>query len=255
MQIVREHYLRDDIWCGSVSCIQCGHEKHDLILDSKPGAKSSKFPFPHHIVLDTNVILDQIDVLEEDILCNIIVMHTVLDEVKHKSSSVYKRLREIMGNQERKFYTFVNEHHKDTYVERKPGETSNDRNDRAIRVATDWYDLHLKGKKIRTVLMTDDVGNREKALASGILACSVLEYIQSLKNCGSLEDKLSKKNYESEGKKIDLFSPHLSPVQIHEGIKGGKLLQGAFQASRDNFLEGSVNVEGYEKFVSFILFF
>lgn len=44
-----------------------------------------------------------------------------------------------------------------------------------------------------------------------------------------------------------LFPTHLTPAQIHDAIKGGKLLQGSFQASRENFLEGQVNVEGYEK--------
>jgi exosome complex exonuclease DIS3/RRP44 len=51
-------------------------------------------------------------VLEEDALCNVIVLQTVLEEVKHRSSSVYKRLKDIIGNPNRKFYVFVNEHHK-----------------------------------------------------------------------------------------------------------------------------------------------
>lgn len=59
-------------------------------------------------------------------------------------------------------------------MERVPGESSNDRNDRAIRVATQWYDNHMQAKKnrVRAVLLTDDVGNRTKALEEGILACS-----------------------------------------------------------------------------------
>ena len=50
--------------------------------------------------------------LEEDALCNVIVLQTVLEEVKHRSSSVYKRLKDIIANPNRKFYVFVNEHHK-----------------------------------------------------------------------------------------------------------------------------------------------
>lgn len=64
------------------------------------------------MLLDTNVVLDQIDVFEEDVLCNIIILHTVLNEVKHKSSAVFKKLRNIISDQTRKVYTFVNEHHK-----------------------------------------------------------------------------------------------------------------------------------------------
>ena len=36
----------------------------------------------------------------------------------------------------RNWFVFVNEHHAETYVERRPGESANDRNDRAIRYST-----------------------------------------------------------------------------------------------------------------------
>ena len=44
-----------------------------------------------------------------------------------------------------------------------------------------------------------------------------------------------------------LYPEHLPPAQILSGIKSGKLLQGTFYASRENFLEGSVSVEGQEQ--------
>lgn len=47
-----------------------------------------------------------------------------------------------------------------------------DRNDRAIRVATKWYNEHLKSSKIKTVLLTDDVENRDLAKKGGVLAMS-----------------------------------------------------------------------------------
>ena len=111
-QIVREHYLRTDLWCGSSLCVICPHEKHDLVLSQDPVSKSALFAEPHYLLLDTNVILDQIDVLEEDTITNVIVLQTVLDEVKHKSATIYKRLRDILMNPARQFYTFVNEHHR-----------------------------------------------------------------------------------------------------------------------------------------------
>ena len=54
----------------------------------------------------------QIDVLEADVLCNVIILQTVLEEVKHRSSTIYKRLKDIINDKRRKFYVFVNEHHK-----------------------------------------------------------------------------------------------------------------------------------------------
>lgn len=77
------------------------------------------------------------------------------------------------------------------------------------------------------------------------------DYVGSLENAGFLIDKLSKKDYILDGEgRAPLFPCHLSPAQIHSGIKSGKLLQGTFLASRENFLEGSVNCESIEKFVS-----
>lgn len=77
------------------------------------------------------------------------------------------------------------------------------------------------------------------------------EYIKSLKENSLLADKLSKREYTIEsGGKEPLYPSHLAPFEIHEGIKNGRLHQGAFLASRDNFLEAQVNVEGFEKSVS-----
>ena len=152
---------------------------------------------------------------------------------------------------------------RDTYVERVAGETANDRNDRAIRVATRWYEEHLKksykydeAEPIRVVLLTDDSKNREKARQENLLTCSVREYVQSLEKHPTLQDKLAHKDYsvDADAIKSAIFPPHLTPNEIHEGIKSGKLLQGSFAASRENYLEGFVNVEGYEKSVSSDLF-
>lgn len=75
---------------------------------------------------------------------------------------------------------FIAHHNRDTYLEREAGETANDRNDRAIRVAVKWYDLHLSAsqahvsakKRIRIVLLTDDAANCEKATKEGLFAAS-----------------------------------------------------------------------------------
>lgn len=87
-------------------------EKHDKVLSSTPISLNSTYPFPHYLLLDTNVVLDQIDIFEEDVLKNVIILHTVLNEVKHRSSAVYKKLRNIIDDESRNIYTFVNEHHK-----------------------------------------------------------------------------------------------------------------------------------------------
>lgn len=93
-------------------CIICPHEKHDLVLSESPKSPSDIISEPHYLLLDTNIILDQIDVFEEDIIKDVIILQTVLDEIRHKSATVFKRLRDILTNPGRRFYTFVNEHHR-----------------------------------------------------------------------------------------------------------------------------------------------
>ena len=85
---------------------------------------------PHYLILDTNIVLEQIDLVESEGLQNVVILQTVLQEVKHRSSPIFKRLRDIVSDKKRNFYVFVNEHRKETYIEREEGESANDRNDR-----------------------------------------------------------------------------------------------------------------------------
>lgn len=69
---------------------------------------------------------------------------------------------------------------RDTYIERDSGESVNDRNDRAIRVAAAWYESHLlpsqserrRSERVRIVLLTDDANNKDKAQREGILSAT-----------------------------------------------------------------------------------
>ncbi|XP_025988925.2 exosome complex exonuclease RRP44 [Solenopsis invicta] len=245
---VREHYLRDDIHCGFKTCTNCKGKPRNMLDVEDASAKSSLITSPYFLILDTNIILDQIDILEEDTITNVIILQTVLEEIRHKSSTVYKKLKEIIGSAKRQFFIFVNEHHRETYIEREPGEKTNDRNDRAIRVAVKWYNTHLNDdNNIKIVLLTDDAENKARAAEEGIFVLSMEDYIASLENACFLLDKLSKRSYASNIQGPELFPCHLTPAEVHDGISSGKLLQGTFLASRENFLEGNVNVEGRDK--------
>lgn len=54
----------------------------------------------------------QVDVLEDDSIKNVVILSTVLEEVRHQSLTIYKRLRDLITNPEKHFYVFINEHHK-----------------------------------------------------------------------------------------------------------------------------------------------
>lgn len=106
--------------------------------------------------------------------------------------------------------------------------------------------------QLRVILLTDDKKNLETARAEGILCSTVGDYVRGLDKYPTLQDKLSVKGFSSQDNKEAIFPPHLTVNDIHEGIKNGKLVQGTFAASRENYLEGFANVEGMEKSVSIL---
>ncbi|NXK60227.1 RRP44 exonuclease, partial [Sylvietta virens] len=259
VKVVREHYLRDDIACGAAACRLCppaapapGAANGSAAgLEAQPsGPASSLCPGPHFLLPDTNLLLHQIDILEDPVIKNVIVLQTVLQEVRHRSAPVYKRIRDVIQNPEKHFYSFTNEHHRETYIEQNRGETSNDRNDRAIRVAVKWYNEHLKKiedeEKIQVIFLTNDRTNKEKALEEGITAYTCEEYIKSLTANPELVDRLacvSDEGKDIEGGKI-IFPEHIPLSKLQQGIKSGIYLQGTYRANRENYLEATVWVHG-----------
>uniref|UniRef100_A0A8B9JUS1 Protein DIS3 homolog n=1 Tax=Astyanax mexicanus TaxID=7994 RepID=A0A8B9JUS1_ASTMX len=245
LKIVREHYLRDDIWCGSEVCVECGDGAPVLLRD--PRIESDLCTYPHYLLPDTNVVLHQIDILEDPLIRNVIILQTVLQEVRHRSAPVYKRIKDAIHDKEKHFYTFTNEHHRETFIEREQGESANDRNDRAIRVAAKWYTDHLSKApnvgELKVVLLTNDRANKEKAEQSGLLAYRCEEYIKSLIGNPELVDRLALAS-DDQVRSALLFPEHLPLSRIQVGIKSGTFLQGTFRASRDNYLEATVFIHG-----------
>ena len=122
-------------------------------------------------------------------------MQTVLDEVRHKSLPVYNRIRTLINDADRKFVVFSNEFHRyyfqcrihrltinfsETYIEKDLHESPNDRNDRAIRVASKWYMQHNPENNSSIVLISDDKVNREKSKLLNIPTLSLAEFVECL---------------------------------------------------------------------------
>ncbi|KAJ3216693.1 exosome catalytic subunit dis3 [Dinochytrium kinnereticum] len=237
VKIVKEHYLRDDIYCGVTGCTKCPNQ---TVLDTTPGlVKSHTKPAfskkAHFVVPDTNI-----DLIEHTAFTNVIVLQTVLNELRHRSSSIYGRVRALIGESSRKFWVFSNEFHREVFVEKEKDETINDRNDRAIRVTCSWYLTHLSDK-VSVVLLSDDEGNRRIAKESGIPCASVREYVQSLTSYPELEDMIvlpEDDNWE-EAKSFE-YAEHLTQSQIAAGLKSGAFLQGSMSISMHNIFEGSI---------------
>lgn len=104
---------------------------------------------------------------------DVIVLQTVLEEVKNRSLPLYHRLISLTKNEGKRFYVFFNEFRQETHTVREAGETINDRNDRAVRRAVEWYNRHITDAVARrsksqtriptVVMITDDRDNLRKA--------------------------------------------------------------------------------------------
>lgn len=123
---------------------------------------------------------------------DVIVLQTVLEEVKNRSLPLYHRLIALTKNEGKRFYVFFNEFRQETYVPRDVGETINDRNDRAVRKSVQWYNQHLteavaaKSKKATrvpsVVMITDDKENLRKAKSENIPALTCRQILSHVKS-------------------------------------------------------------------------
>jgi len=217
------------------------------------------------------------DLLEHASITDAIITSVVLEEVRARNSSVYQRLRGLIASPTKRFYVFANEHHKETYITAEAGETPNDRNDRAIRVAAAWYVARLP--TMRIILLTDDANNRLKAKEMGVEALSAREYAK-LKNdeAPELADLVAaaaaehyylseKERNEGDGepsaastqlgkgnkeqnkqqnravKRQKVYEDHKPMSEMTAGLKAGRYHQGALRVNRFNPFEGWVGSE------------
>jgi len=81
LKITHELYLRTDITCGSNACQQCTIDQ-STILDKQINNANNLVPNGHYLLIDTNIVLQQVDLLEDPLFTNVIVPQIVLDEVR-----------------------------------------------------------------------------------------------------------------------------------------------------------------------------
>ncbi|KAH0025964.1 ribonuclease R, partial [Aureobasidium melanogenum] len=265
-KIVRELYLREDIPCSSRLCAHCleiaptdYHNKVAPFVLSETPAGTKSFPNGHYIIPDTNAFLTGMDLFElETVFHDVIVLQTVLEEVKNRSLPLYHRLISLTKNDGKRFYVFFNDFRLQTYVVREDKETINDRNDRAVRRAVKWYADHLeeavsKRKSVRcpsVVMISDDRDNLRKAKNDGITGLSLRDYVSGLDDSERLLDMVSSGQEQRVGKQTKgemLYPDYFSVSKMITGVKAGTMHQGTFNVSPYNYLEGSVFVPAFDK--------
>eukprot|EP01130_Rhizamoeba_saxonica_P003870 TRINITY_DN1605_c0_g1_i1.p1 TRINITY_DN1605_c0_g1~~TRINITY_DN1605_c0_g1_i1.p1 ORF type:complete len:947 (+),score=208.29 TRINITY_DN1605_c0_g1_i1:29-2869(+) len=226
-----EHYLRDDIWCGSQLCEECNHV--DPILDSE---------VPYYLIPDLDVVLHQMDFLKHYQTRNVIILQTILNMLRDENGFEYHRLRDLIKDQDKKFYVFSNEHHRASHVTRNPNETVRDRNMRSIRSATKWYSQHLLGQ-IPVYFVTNNIGTKQIALDDHVNAKTLDELIKSTGK-SDLYDLVAVPTIEDGDINENewLFPKHLTKAEITESLNEKTVKKGVFFKSRENYSEGNVKI-------------
>ena len=222
-----------------------------MILSSRP-AGTKAFPGGHYIMPDTNALLNAMDLFEQtSAFYDVIILQTVLEELRNRSLPLYNRLIALTKSEEKRFYLFFNEFRSETYVRREEGESINDRNDKAVRRAAQWYAGHLPKKKCPAiVVLTDDQENRRKAKAEGVTVLSLTEYVSGLEDADRLLDMISetKQYQESRTPQGELLYPeYYTMSKMMTGLKAETLHKGVFHVSPYNYLEGTVHVPAFDK--------
>ncbi|KAJ8508878.1 hypothetical protein ONZ45_g8881 [Pleurotus djamor] len=292
IKVLRERYLRTDVGCGVQYCSACSNlgttSETPIPFAELPqfGDKThAGYKDGHFVLPDTNIFLAQMDLLESPLFrAPLIVLQTVMEEVRHRSLPLYNRLRNLIHGEDKPVWVFYNEFRSETAVVREENETPNDRNDRGIRKATAWYNQHITANcrgstssrptasqsiqnqtlpNVKVVLITDDVANRRKAEQEGIPCTSLRRYVEQAKEATHLMDLLAATGADEEvdeggkGKEVDhtdaekarqtLYDEHLPNSILMAGVKAGTLHQGHFNANQYNYLEGSVPVPAFSK--------
>ena len=190
---------------------------------------------------------------------DVIILQTVLEELRNRSLPLYNRVIGLTKSDDKHFYVFFNDFRQETYVVREPGETINDRNDRAVRRAVNWYGEHLhhsiksskRSIQCPTIIMlSDDKENLKKAKAEKLSACSLAQYVSGLDDADRLLDMINASRLGQEARSTaaeQLYPDYYSLSKMMTGVRAGTLHQGIFNVSPYNYLEGSVHVPAFDK--------
>jgi exosome complex exonuclease DIS3/RRP44 len=113
ISIVQERYLRTDLECGYLygKAISSSQELSNIVAQA---------PHKQLLVIDTNIALHQIDVLDHKCPATslVLVLQTVLQELRHLNISVFRRLEAFLKDEDRSYIFYPNELSSATAVRR-----------------------------------------------------------------------------------------------------------------------------------------
>ncbi|XP_040270225.1 DIS3-like exonuclease 1 isoform X1 [Bufo bufo] len=244
LRAVREHYLREDVSCGSALCRTCARDGKLLSED-----------LTHYVVPDCQVLQDYQEVLEFTELGGIIFMQTACQAVQHRRGRrQYKKLRSMLCDARRDCVFFPNEFQHYAYLPREKGECVEDWQTRCIYNSCVWYYQHCHGM-VPVIMVTEreDVIRRYNNETQGVYVLSFKNYLETFwptltgaqELYESVRQALCERDTDSRESNGKEYQEHLPLEVLEAGIKSGRYKQGVLSVNKHRSqLEAFVRLQG-----------
>ncbi|XP_051561526.1 DIS3-like exonuclease 1 isoform X2 [Myxocyprinus asiaticus] len=229
VRVVREHYVREQVPCGSSIC-PAGCPNNGKLLSSD---------VTHYVVPDVGVVRDFLEILEFRELQGVVFTQTAYQIVQHtRGRRHYNRLRALLKDPRHDCVLFANEFQQDCYCPRDKGESQDKWHTRCVYHAAVWYFNHLAGLRPVVMLTEDcDAISECSALNSGVYVISTQEYLKSfwpdLQAAQDLYNSIAQTLQERESEGVEkVYTEHLPAEVLEAGIKSGRYIQGNLSVNK-----------------------
>nr|XP_056721762.1 DIS3-like exonuclease 1 [Euleptes europaea] len=245
VRVVREHYLRPDVPCGSALCRLACPRDGKLLSDD----------VTHYVVPDWKVLQDYLEILEFPELKGIVFMQTACQAMQHqRGRRQYNKLRNLLRDARHDCIMFFNEFQMLSYLPRERGESFEKWQTRSIYNASVWYYNHFSGQ-MPIVMVTDDEDSIQQlgSETEGVFVISFKNYLDNfwpdLKAAHELFDSIlhSRRERESESQEHSgkEYPEHVPMESLEAGIKSGRYIQGVLNVNKHRAqVEAFVRLQG-----------
>ncbi|TRY82061.1 hypothetical protein DNTS_006693 [Danionella cerebrum] len=200
VRVVREHYVREQVPCGSSLCQAHCHNVGKVLSSD----------VTHYVVPDVGVVRDFLEILEFRELQGVILTQTVYQNIQHsRGRRIHNRLRTLLKDPRHDCVLFANEFQQYCYCPREKGEN--------VYSAAVWYHHHLAGLQPVVMITEDsDAISHFKLQAAHDLYSSIAQTLLERENEG--------------GEKV--YTEHLPAEVLEAGIKSGRYIQGILSVNK-----------------------
>lgn len=251
---VHEQYGRDDLGLGYLFLSRGSRDPRHDSMEGEPTIISTKEEIQKFVpglivVVDTNVILHNLDVLRQTTeYATIAVPQTTLLEVKANNLNLFERVISLMklaspsdtGNTTSSGWMYLPDRHHAEISQTDFQGSPNDQNDARIRNAALFYGQKLVSV-VKVILLTDDANSRKAAKGEHgkwYETLSVRQWISQLQEKHprtNLLDQVAQFETTSSSaidKQKEVFKPHVTDQILAQGLASGRFYKGVYRCQR-----------------------